>query len=271
LKFKSITSEYDSASVLSATLNLKYNNYFFEDSYGVTSFNVYSITKSLDFSTIKYDELTSSEIGTTVLGNFSGTPMDSADISLALDNQTVQDWLDYAADTNHPVKNYGIVMLPNASSTTIKSFSSSLNSESIRPSVTVIVSKNSNVDTLTLNVSESVSLSDAPVSIIPSERFVLQSGISFRDIMKFDLTKLPSNVIINLALLNFTIDKNASYITSNSDKRVYVGMLSDSVEQETEGEISQAYPKDSITYTVRLNAIIQKWNSGISPNYGLLI
>jgi len=45
LKFKDITQDYDSATVLSAKLNLKYNNYYFEDSLGVTSFNVYSLNK----------------------------------------------------------------------------------------------------------------------------------------------------------------------------------------------------------------------------------
>ena len=270
LKFKDITQDYDSATVLSATLNLKYNNYYFEDSLGVTSFNVYSLINSFDFSEIEYDELTSANIGSTVLGSYNGTLTDSAEISINLNNQTVQDWLNYAADTNYPVKNYGIVMLANSSTNTIKSFFASNTDESIRPSVTVIVSKNSVVDTLNLNISESVSLNTVPVSIIPAERFVLQSGVSFRNIMKFDLAKLPPNVIINLATLEFTVDKNNSFISSNSDPRVNLGMLTDLVNQETDGLIFQAYRKDSITYTVILNSIFQQWNLGTAQNYGLL-
>ena len=270
LKFKDITQDYDSATVLSAKLNLKYNNYYFEDSLGVTSFNVYSLTKSFDFTEIKYDELTSANIGTSVLGSYNGTLTDSADISVTLNNQTVQDWLNYAADTNYTVKNYGIVMLANSNTNTIKSFFASNNDESVRPSVTVIVSKNSVVDTLNLNISESVSLNTVPVSIIPAERFVLQSGVSFRNIMKFDLTKLPPNVIINLALLEFTLDKNNSFISTNSDQRVNLGMLTDTANQETDGLLFQAYKKDSITYTVVLNSVFQKWNLGTATNYGLL-
>ncbi len=270
LKFKDITQDYDSATVLSAKLNLKYNNYYFEDSLGVTSFNVYSLTKSFDFTEIKYDELTSANIGTSVLGSYNGTLTDSADISVTLNNQTVQDWLNYAADTNYTVKNYGIVMLANSNTNTIKSFFASNNDESVRPSVTVIVSKNSVVDTLNLNISESVSLNTVPVSIIPAERFVLQSGVSFRNIMKFDLTKLPPNVIINLALLEFTLDKNNSFISTNSDQRVNLGMLTDTANQETDGLLFQAYKKDSITYTVALNSVFQKWNLGTATNYGLL-
>jgi len=88
--------------------------------------------------------------------------------------------------------------------------------------------------------------------------------------MKFDLTKLPPNVIINLALLEFTLDKNNSFISTNSDQRVNLGMLTDTANQETDGLLFQAYKKDSITYTVALNSVFQKWNLGTATNYGLL-
>ena len=270
LKFISVTPDYDSATVLSASLNLRSNDYFFEDSLGVTAFEIFSLTQSFDFTEIKYDELTSSSIGQTVIGTYSGTPTNLTSVSINLDNQTVQGWLNYAADTNHTTKNYGIVMLPAGGSNTIKSFYSSNQVDTVRPSLTVIVSKNSNIDTLTLNVSQSVSLNDAPTSILPQDRFILQSGISFRNIIKYDLTKLPSNVTINMAMIELTLDKANSYITTNSDERLLIGMLTDTVENETDGLGYYAYKKDSITYMTYLNPIFQKWNSGISTNYGLL-
>lgn len=271
LKFINITPDYDSSTVLSATLNLRSNDYFFQDSLGVTAFEIFSLTQSFDFTEIKYDELTSSSISPTAIGNYSGTLTNLTSVSINLDNQTVEGWLNYAADTNHTTKNYGTVMLPTSSSNTIKSFYSSTQIDTVRPSLTVIVSKNSNIDTLTLNVSQSVSLNDAPTSIVPQDRFVLQSGISFRDIMRFDLSKLPSNITINMAMIELTLDRANSYITSNSDERLLIGMLTDTAEQETDGFGYYAYKKDSIVYMTYLNPIFQKWVSGVSTNYGLLI
>jgi len=43
LRFNSITADFDSSSILSATLYLRYNGYAFIDSNGITSFNIYKI------------------------------------------------------------------------------------------------------------------------------------------------------------------------------------------------------------------------------------
>ena len=99
LKFN-VPTGFDSATVLSAKLYLRYNKYFFQDSMGVTSFNIYKLNKSVDFSTVTFDQVSLSDIGTTVLASYSGTPVDTSLITLSFDNQTILDWLKYAVDTN---------------------------------------------------------------------------------------------------------------------------------------------------------------------------
>lgn len=269
LRFKNIDPNFDSSNVISAILTLKYSNYYFKDKMGNTSFNIFRVITNFNYSNITFDSVTSSNIGTTSLGSFSGVVADSSSINVTLNNQTVKDWLEYAADTNYANKNYGVALLPNLSSTTIKGFYSSFNSLDLVPYVTVILTKKGAADTITLNQSDYVSLSDAPSSIIPSDRFILQNGIAYRNILNFDLRKLPNNVIINNASLQFTIDNASSFISPFTDKSIVIGMVIDSAGKKDSIFKLAFLNTDSLTYSVNLNGVFQRWNSNILPNLGI--
>ena len=271
LKFNIGSADFDSIIVSSAILTLQYNNYYFNDDKGITSFNVYDMTTSFNYSTVLYDSVSSSNYGSVAKGSYSGTIADSQKIDIPLNNQMVKDWFEYAADTSYPVKNYGMILLPTLSSNTIKGFYSFNNTIDLIPYLTVIYSKNSVLDTVLLNITDYVTLSNAPSSIIPADRFVLQSGVAYRNVLNFDLSKLPPNVIINNVNLQFTLDGKNSIISSTTDKRVVLSMVVDSV-NNIDSIFTDAFQSDSITYTVSstaLNAIFQRWNSGVLPNFGL--
>jgi hypothetical protein len=271
IKFSNINPDLDSAVIVSANLTLRYNNYFFQNETGITSFDVYPMTTNFNYSTITYDSVSSSDYGNISQGNYSGTPADTQQINVTLNNQLAKDWLEYAADTSYAVKNYGVILLPNASSTTIKGFYSINNTTNLIPTVTIIFTKSGTLDTTVINFSQNVTLSNAPYSIIPAERFVLQSGIAYRNILNFDLSKLPNNVIINNVNLTFTLDNSSSFISPTTDKRVVIGMVTDSV-TKTDSLFTDVFQLDSMTYSLSstsLNAIFQRWNSGVSPNLGL--
>ena len=272
LKFVELNQDLDSASIVSAILTLKYNDYSFNNKSGLTSMNVYQMTTNFNYSTVLYDSVSSSNYGSVSKGSYSGTPAaDTQKVNITLNNQMVKDWLEYSADTSYPVKNYGMILLPDASSSTISGFYSFNNTTDLIPYITVIYSKNSVVDTANINISEYVTLSNAPPSIIPADRFVLQSGVAYRNVLNFDLTRLPSNVIINNVNLQFTLDSKNSIISSSTDKRVVLGMVVDSV-NNTDSIFVDAFQSDSVTYVLSstaLNAIFQRWNSGVVQNLGL--
>lgn len=273
LRFASIGPEFDSATVNSAILTLRYSDYFFKDEMGQTSFNVYRVNNNFNYETVTYDSITSSSIGTVSMGSYTGTPVDTQQINVTLNNQFVKDWLEYAADTSYPVKNYGFMLQPDASSNSIKGFYSYNNSDALIPYITVIYTKNSVTDTFKLVTSSYVSLSDAPASIIPNERFILQNGIAFRNILNFDLAKLPYNVIINNVSLTLHLDKDASFISSTTEKSLISKMILDSAAKKDSFEVS-IFPLDSITYTIsaaNFNAVFQRWNSAILPNLGIVL
>lgn len=273
IQFNGITGSYSSPTVVSASLRLKYSKYAFKDTTGAVSFNIYRVNKKFDLTTVTNDSVTSSDIGSTSLGSYTGSPTNTNAINIPLDNQTMKDWLGYAADTNYSVKNYGLAFVPNSGSNTIKGFYSGFADDSLKPIITVVVQTTSSFDTLTFGSSNSVSLSDAPLSAIPtSQYFVVQNGIAFRDILKFNFSsQLPANATINEAYLQLTLNSAQSYITSGTSNQIKVDMVTDSTTKASNDESFYLTRLDSITYTVRINQIVQRWISGLTPNYGVVL
>lgn len=272
LRFSGFPVNYDTVTVLSAKLKLRYKKVFYQDSLGVTSFNIYRVNKYYDFTTLTYDKFYN-EIGTEILGTYTGTPTDTTEISITLNNQTVLDWFKYAHDTNYANKNYGIILVPNGNSTTIKSFYSYQNVNSYYyyiPNLTTIVSfPSGGQDTNVFNGSESVSLHYVPQVMNIPGRFIIQNGIAIKDILKFDLSKLPGKVIINQVLLELKVDWENSFYSSGSDTRLIGNMLiSDTL--TTDGVNYYSVRSDTNTYSLYLTVAFQKLSNGAYSNLGFL-
>ncbi|HEY5534696.1 MAG TPA: hypothetical protein VIL99_07175 [Ignavibacteria bacterium] len=270
LKFTYFPSGYDTFTVVSAKLKIRYNKNYFKDSLGVTSFNIYKLNRFVDLSQVTYDSITSSDIGNTSLGTYSGTPVDTSLITIPFNTQIISEWIKSANDTS-VYKNYGVIFMPDFNSTTIKSFYSTASiTGDFGPIIMLVLTNGTKTDTVSLNLSSTTSISDAPTSIIPNERILLQSGLSYRGSLKFDLSKLPSNVIINEAYLEFKYDPaNSFFLSNSSDKRIAFSMLTDTTLQNSDNLFYYASLIDSVTYSVRLNSIFQRWNSGTAVNYGV--
>ncbi len=239
---------------------------------GITSFNIYPLLDTITFSGITYDKFNNSSIGTNLLGNYTGTLSDTTTITIPFDTTIVKQWLWKSANSNYPFENYGVAFVPNPSSTAIKGFYTSLiQTDSIKPFIKAVVQKGSKIDTIVLNSSESVSLSNVTNILIPQDRFILNTGISYRSILKFNLSKLPSKVTINDAYLELKMDPSNSFIKNYADSRIAFSRITDTTGSvQTDGILFFTSKKDSITYTIRLQYIFQKWNMG-ATNYGVLL
>jgi hypothetical protein len=270
IQFAGVNANYAGAKVLSAKMRLRYSKYAFKDTTGTVAFNIYKVNRALNLLSITNDSVTSSDIGTTSLGSYSGNPTDTSAIYIPIDTQTMKDWLSYAADSSYANKNYGLAFVPTTASTTIKGFYSENTDVSLRPVITVVVQTATSTDTLQFTFPSTVSLSTAPASVLPtSQYFMVQNGISFRNILKFSFPNLPANAIINEAYLQVTLNSAQSYITSGTSNQIKVDMVTDSSTKATNNEGFYLTRLDSITYTGRINQIVQRWNSNVSPNYGL--
>jgi hypothetical protein len=272
IKFTNISANYDSAVVNSAVLKLKYNNYSFPpaDSSNPASFDIFTIEQKLNFQTITMDSVSTSTFGNVSKGNFSGTLADTHRISINFDTTLVRHWLEYAADTNHAVKNYGIVLSPTVSSNVLKSFYSGRTDAAVRPVLEVIVTKNNDRDTLILDNSETLFLATTTFAPDP-ERFFLQAGVSFTQAMRFDLSKIPPTATINDVLVYLTIDSAFSVFSSQTEKKIAASRITDTSGMKTEGAfIGEPTSSNLSQYVFRIIPPFQRWLNG-ETNYGILI
>jgi len=274
IKFKGIPANYDTSTVLSAVLKLRYNKKFYQDSTGVTSFNIYKILNTYDLTTVTYDKFNSSDIGSTVIGTYTGSLSDTSRFSVPLDAQTVKDWFKYSYDTNYANKNYGLALVANNSSTTIKGLYSANYSDSLLIPVVTVVFQNPSgrIDTVNINYSDFTTLHYVPqINAIP-DRFIMQNGVAIRDIIRFDVSKLPGKVIINQATLELKIDYANSFITRGIDKRfIAFTVISDSNTIEGPQYTSGVNGNDTSSYINNITIALQKWNYSVNTNLGLQI
>jgi hypothetical protein len=251
---------------------LRYGKTFYQDSMGYTSFNIYRLNGAYDMTTVTYDKFNSSDIGTDVLGTYSGTLTDSNRFSVTLDNQTVKNWFKYSYDTNYAVKNYGLVIVANNSSTTIKGlYSANLTDSLLIPVVSVVLSNpHGRIDTVNLNYSDFVSLNYVPqINPIPG-RIIIQNGVAIKDIMHCDISKLPGKVIINQATLELKVDWANTFVSSGVDKRFVAYMLTtDTLTNDGTTYYSSIKDGDTSTYVAYLTIGFQKWNYGQIGNFGV--
>jgi hypothetical protein len=279
IKFGGISGDYDSATVNGATLTLKYKNYYFptaqSDSLGQIAFDVYKVLQNINYSSVTLDSVNSGSFGTVPQGNFNGIPTaDTQEVSIALNTDMVKDWLEYSADTNYSGKNYGISLTPNNGSSVIKAFYSAITDESVRPKLQIIVTKNGDTDTLTTTNSSTVSLVDA--AITPNnETFSLQAGVSYVQVMKFDMSHIPSTATINDVQLYLTLDQAGSKFSNQTVFKIGSLYISDTAGYKTTGITYEGSATGTGQYMIRLVAAFQaspfqRWLLG-QTNYGLLL
>jgi len=282
LQFYNIDTGYSNATVNSATLILKYRNYFFptsqSDSLGQISFDVYKIQKALDLNSITLDSVNNSTFGTVSQGNYTGTPTsDTEEVSISLNTVMVKDWLKYASDTGYAVKNYGMVLSPGNSSNVIKAFysgASGVNVE-LQPELYIIVTRNNVPDTLRYDATATLSLVNNPSISQTNELFYLQAGIGYIQVLKFDMSKIPSTATINDVQLYLSLDPSSSIFSTQTIKEIRAAQITD-----TAGLITEIFPYISSQsadnkYVIRLISNIrvspfQRWLMG-EANYGLYI
>jgi hypothetical protein len=215
----------------------------------------------------------SNTFGTTSQASYTGSPAaDSEEVDITLNTTLVKDWLEYQADTSYAVKNYGIGLIPNASSNVLKGFYSA-NGGDLRPSLYYIVNKFGNIDTVTHTESQTVFLADA--SLQGTGEFYLQAGISYLQVMKFDVTRLPSPATINDVQLILTLDSAMSIFTNQTNKSLSANYISDTAGLVTDGHSFDGSPSSSNQYTFRLVSFsepspFQRWLNG-QTNYGILL
>ena len=270
VKFTGLPSNYDTSTVRNAVLKLQYRNYYYPvssaDSVGNIAFDVYTVQQNLNYTGVTYDSINSTSFGTVSQGNYSGSPShDTAKSNIILNNTLVTNWLKYTHDTTFSVKNYGVVLMPNNSSTTLKGFYSGSTSSSVSPVLQITFTSNN--DTLNISSSQTVFLATTTINN-PSDNFSLQAGISYVDIIKFNTSKLSPLIIVNDARLILTIDPSHSVFTNQTKDSIAANFLTDTSYNFEPYSYIGALSANQ--FSLRVIAPFQRWIQG-QNNYGLIL
>lgn len=279
IRFNYLPTTYDSATVNSAKLTLYYKNYYYPqtpvDSLGQTGFDIFKVQNSLNLQTVTLDSVNSGTFGNTSQGSYTGyLTADSQAITIDLNTTMVRDWLYVAQDTTWPNKNYGIVLSPNGGSNTIKAFyATQTNITKYKPSLQIIVTKNGQTDTITTQNAESVSFTDGSLSQ-GQQSFTVQSTVSYVEIMKFDVSHIPSTATINDVLVYLSVDSSNTNLAPGAPRNVNFGFLTDTTGLVLSGNSYTSYIENG-KYVVRLiNRLqpcpFQRWLDG-QTNFGMAI
>ena len=143
------------------------------------------------------------------------------------------------------------------------------------PTLTIILTKNGNTDTITTRASATLSLVNT-VFAPNNESFYLQAGVSYSQVMKFDMSRFPANATINDVQLYLTLDGANSKFSRQTSYNIDINYISDTVGYKSTDIVP--FSGSSVgnnKYMFRLVSAIQaspfqRWQLG-QANYGIFI
>jgi hypothetical protein len=268
--------ERDTIQVLSATLRLRAVTWF-GDSAAQLGFNAYEISRSWGQTTTTWDSLPglfTTDPG-SLRGSFSGTvTRDTEWISIALDTAMVRRWQQPRNYSN----NYGVILIPSQNTNVVRGFHAfDFESDSLYPSLTVVARNVSG--TVTDTAIYHLNGQDTFVGNIDNldsnpELIYVQSGVSYRGFLRFNVSAIPRGAIINEAKLSLFYNPQATRLNRfSSDTAVAAHALLSSTDNskfELQGIRSTASIPTATRFVFDIRHQVQYWIRDSALNNGLL-
>lgn len=261
--------------IVSATLRLHSLPYHVGDVSAPFSMELREITGFWNAFTITADSLRDGRPATAgVVGSYQGTFGETDSIDIAIDTALVRKWMRNSIEVNYTA-NLGVMLQPPAGwSGSIRAFASLDRSNEFPPALTVIVEGANGRDTLTAESADNTTLIDGPMRS-DAGRIVLQSGISVRGKLYFDLDAIPAASIVNHATLYLSWDETLSTDNYRGADSVLVYESVDSVANtlNSTGVITRTdadMPGVLIAEGTPLTRAVQHWVNR-KGNYGFVL
>lgn len=248
-------------------------NYFLGDKSLPFNFTVHQISNKWGIAGFDRDSLKNLQIDDNDIS--TNKVITDTLITFKLPISVVDTWLKSSYDSTTS-KNYGIILKPTSNTQRMIGFKAVYSSNEISTSVILnyaIERTPTPVYKDTLNVSPY--LDNHVVTGVAQKsfnHFYLQSSYAQRAILSFDLTKLPTNIIVNKATLELTSDPKISLDGIPSSDSIDVQILADSITKKLTSDslynITLSKPANSNIYSGDLTWMVQKWLKG-EKNQGL--
>jgi hypothetical protein len=258
--------------IVSATLRLRALPYHIGDPSSSFRLEAREITSFYNVFTITADSLTKLQRSIDPVGVFEGSfgPTDSID--LAVDSTLIRKWMQNSLEQKY-TENYGILLeAPGGGS--IRSFQSLDAANSGPPRLTIVIETADGLDTLRGESADNTSLVTGPKRE-EAGRIILQSGVSVRGTLYFDMSAIPAASIVNHAVLYLTKDEalRTRYFRSADSVLVYESVDSSDNILSSSGiitRIDNAMPGVLIAEGAPLTRAVQNWVNR-KGNRGLIL
>ena len=259
----------NNAQVISSIIKLP-TGYTFGDS-----------TASLDFSVHKINNpWTSSSYNADNIGALSFDPTDVSSNRTVTDSLTTfnisnslsTSWLVAAADSVDSTI-YGIYLIPSSGSQKILGYNTASTTTNITLQL-IIQKAGTYTDTVSFSPLQDLSVITGSLPSVNHEDIVVQSGIEINSKLWFDISKIPSNAVINYADLTLSPDSSAQLFGSTFYNSLLASNLEDSASALPDSSSTSLYnviiSLSGNKYVGNVTPIVQKWLSS-KNNQGLLL
>jgi hypothetical protein len=198
-------------------------------------------------------------------------------IQFDIEPYVVKEWIVYDSTDSSSPKNYGLLLEPTTSGKVLGFAGSTYGDTTTTNYLYVTITKDSwgdYVDTVAVTPYMDTHMTKHLTTYPQSDEYVyLEGSYSERGFLRFDLSKIPSNIILNKVVLTMQMDPSLSYQSSPTADSIGLTILADST--------TKAYTSDSTTVTLitrsgntftgTITWMFQDWiqNNNSYPNHGI--
>lgn len=269
IQFHGLDSVYNANSIIKATITLRRASYILPppaqptDRIKQLSFLGFALKGGWTPTGSTWDSIQTTGYDESVNEILSSQVTDTT-VILDLDTAIVRTWA--RSDVDSTVKSYGLIIVPQFEGGILSVYSSVNGVASNNPVISIVYRKNGVTDTLTSTRSLSESISKANVNSLKRGNFkYIEGGTGMRIWLKFDLSRIPKNSVINYATLKLTADfsDTSTYGTKSVDSLVvYYDSTSTTFNSFTPVVSSRSGNKYTFNVTLLTQMILNGQNNG---------
>lgn len=248
---------FSSGTVIDSAFVRMAVEYRFGDSTGEFDFTTYPMTKpwTSDQKVFNWDSAAVSYNSLTPAGSFLTTlnPSDTT-IRFGIDTSVIRGWWQNSAGIG------SIILVPGVSTTAILGFSNTVTLlADSRPQLEIYFHDTTFVDTLVLRAARAMFVGNASPAV-PAGEMVLQSGVVYRDRLRFDSLSLPPKASITVATLRVTVDPaNSIRNGSTRDSLTVLLLRGATFPYDTVALGTLLKPAGANVYQGDVKDIVQQW------------
>ncbi|MCJ7553167.1 MAG: DNRLRE domain-containing protein [Ignavibacteriaceae bacterium] len=265
----SVKTDFNEGNIVieSAFIEL-YPNYVFTDSLVEFDFTVHKVLSTWSSSTFSADSFSTLQYDLDDVS--SDKSFGDSVYSFKINNELAREWIDFSMNTDS-LTNYGILISPTVSTQKIvgfQAYNAYLDADS---KLKVIISKQgSYTDTLTGIVASDISLVLGDLPQTEPDYMLVQSSLAINSKLYFDLSSIPTNVVINRATLTLHSDSTKNVFGSSFENSLLAFLIKNEETNEVDENLFIRLSDFNYQYSGDITPMVRKWLRD-NDNQGMIL